>query len=190
LKPRGFKIEHRSSEIEQQYQRLLTKNNKYINNQSVNRDEPTDQKEIEKVKSKIIAMGYPCLEEEMIIKSLVDITRTKGIKFIDKLSDKKIIDFALNKFKKLDKTKINNYQAYFTSVLNNSVFEYAASEIAGQEQSTNVPKNPTNKFHNFTQRTYAEGELEEIARKKFKKKVQELKASGKIITDKEDTREV
>ncbi len=191
IEPRGFKTELRSSKIEQQYQRLLTKNNNiYIYSQSVNneknqnnnfddRDGPTEQKEIDQAKTKVMAMGYPCLEEEMIINSLVDIIRTKGTKFIDKLTDKKIIDFAIDKFKKLDKTKIKNPQAYFTSVLNNSVFEYAASEVAGKEQSTQ-DKKPVNKFHNFMQRTYEEGELEELARQKFEKRVQELKAGRKI----------
>ncbi len=198
IEPRGFKTELRSSKIEQQYQRLLTKNNNiYIYSQSVNneknqnnnsddRDGPTEQKEMDQAKIKVMAMGYPCLEEEMIINSLVDIIRTKGTKFIDKLTDKKIIDFAIDKFKKLDKTKIKNPQAYFTSVLNNSVFEYAASEVAGKEKSTQ-DKRPVNKFHNFMQRTYEEGELEELARQKFEKRVQELKA-GRKIKDEESTR--
>lgn len=198
IEPRGFKTELRSSKIEQQYQRLLTKNNNiYIYSQSVNneknqnnnsddRDGPTEQKEMDQAKTKVMAMGYPCLEEEMIINSLVDIIRTKGTKFIDKLTDKKIIDFAIDKFKKLDKAKIKNPQAYFTSVLNNSVFEYAASEVAGKKQSTQ-DKKPVNKFHNFMQRTYEEGELEELARKKFEKRIQELKA-GRKIKDEESTR--
>lgn len=198
IEPRGFKTELRSSKIEQQYQRLLTKNNNiYIYSQSVNneknqnnnsddRNRPTEQKEMDQAKTKVMAMGYPCLEEEMIINSLVDIIRTKGTKFIDKLTDKKIIDFAIDKFKKLDKTKIKNPQAYFTSVLNNSVFEYAASEVAGKEQSTQ-DKKPVNKFHNFMQRTYEEGELEELARQKFEKRVQELK-DGRKIKDEENTR--
>jgi len=198
IEPRGFKTELRSSKIEQQYQRLLTKNNNiYIYSQSVNNEKnqnnnsddryrPTEQKEMDQAKTKVMAMGYPCLEEEMIINSLVDIIRTKGTKFIDKLTDKKIIDFAIDKFKKLDKTKIKNPQAYFTSVLNNSVFEYAASEVAGKEQSTQ-DKKPVNKFHNFMQRTYEEGELEEFARKKFEKRIQDLKA-GRKIKDEENTR--
>lgn len=198
IEPRGSKTELRSSKIEQQYQRLLPENNNiYIYSQSVNseknqnnnyddRDGPTEQKEINAAKDKIMAMGYPCLEEEMIINSLVDIIRTKGTKFIDKLTDKKIIDFAIDKFKKLNKTKIKNPQAYFTSVLNNSIFEYAAYEVAGKEQSTQGKK-PVNKFHNFMQRTYEEGELEELARKKFEKRIQELKASKKI-KDEECTR--
>ncbi len=203
IEPRGFKTELRSSKIEQQYQRLLTENNNiYIYSQSVNnkkyqnsnsddRDGPTEQDAIDQVKSKVKTMGYPCLEEEMIINSLVNIIRTKGTKFMDKLIDKKVIDFAINKFKKLDKAKIKNHQAYFTSVLNNSVYEYAASEVVGKEQSTDATKGPKNKFHNFTQSmiNYSEQELEDIVRKKYDKKIQELKANRKIKTDKEERKE-
>ncbi len=184
--PRSFKIEPQGSEIEQQYQRLHTENNNiYIYSQSVNNqecqgdnypDEKDGPTEINQAKEKIMAMGYPCLETEMVINSLIDITKKSGTKLIDKLTDKKIIDYAITKFKKLDKTKIKNHQAYFTSILNNSIFEYAASEIAGQEQPADAAVVPKNKFHNFDQRmkNYSGEELEDIARKKLEKKLQEL----------------
>mgnify|MGYP000901804777 CR=1 FL=1 len=195
IEPRKFqqkidikKIKPRSSETEQQYQRLLSENNNiYIYSQSVNNEKcresknddrggPTEQKEMDQAKAKVKSMGYPCLEEEMIINSLVDIIQSKGTELIDKLTDKKIIDFAINKFKKLDKTKIKNHQAYFTSVLNNSVFEYAASEVAGQDQKSDIVKTSKNKFHNFPQRmvNYSEEQLEQIVRQKFSQKVQSL----------------
>ncbi len=193
IEHRGFKTEHRSSKIEQQYQRLLTENNNiYIYNQSVNnkesqenssddRDGPTEQKIINQAKIKVMAMGYPCLETEMVINSLIDITKKNGTKLIDKLTDKKIIDFAINKFKKLDKTKIKNHQAYFTSILNNSVFEYAASEIVGQEQLPDTTKNQKNKFHNFIQSDdYTGDDLERIARERFNERIEKLKSNGKF----------
>ena len=195
IEPRCFKTELRGSKTEQQYQRLLTENNNiYLYSQSVNNinnlsgnSEDDDglisqDEEIKKIKNKIMTMGYPCLEEEMILSSLSDITRTKGLKYIDKLTDKNIIDFALKKFKNLDKAKIKNPQAYFTSVLTNSVFEYAASAVAGTEQSVQDRK-PVNKFHNFMQTTYEEGELEEFARKKFEKRVKELKTNKGVDED-------
>lgn len=43
-------------------------------------------------------MEYPCAVEEMVINSLTDIIKTNGTKYLDRLTDKKIIDFAVNKF--------------------------------------------------------------------------------------------
>lgn len=139
---------------------------------------PSEEKITEDMISIIKDMAYPYPIGEMIINSLTDIIKTNGTKYLDRLTDRKIIDFAVNKFKKLDKTKIKNYQAYFTSILYNSIFEYAASEVVGKEQfSEDVKKNHKNRFHNFEQKmkNYSEQELEEMAKKKYSQKIQELK---------------
>jgi|GEM_PF-995204 len=199
-----FKIEHGSSNLEHRNTRnetaipeITTETTTDIYNQSVNNkindsivgmtDEELNPELLLSNVSKLInSSSMPLLETEknMLLQAMENIimsdkiirnhNQNERIKNINNFFDNRVIIYAIEKFRSLDKNMIKNPQGYFTSIFYNSIFEVDAAEAIKQNRSMQQTKN---KFHNFEQRTneYTPEQLKEIGKMNFEKNYKTVK---------------